>query len=155
MNTRSTPDTLAQHAAAYIAALKATAGLRSMELIGMAGDGRMFLWDTGNVQPVNAFETVRHGRRNFIKGGHYIIDWRGHAIVVHCSARTDGKIGVRFMCSGGLGFDATRAKVEAMLLGRVVPDPDKDAEILRLIREFGAAVTASYQAPHRQRGNVA
>ena len=146
------PDTLAQHASAYVAALKATSDLRSMELIGMAEDGRMFLWDTGNVQPVSAFETAVYGHGRFIQGGHYVIDWRGHAVVVHCGAGADGRVSVQFMCSGGYGFYASRKQVEAMLLGLVVPDPILEAQISAKLKRLTEAVTASQQAPHRARG---
>jgi hypothetical protein len=62
---------------------------RTTELIGMDTDGRMYLWSTGEVRPVSAFEVDGY----FIKDGHYVIQWRDHAITVHCgNTLVDGEL---------------------------------------------------------------
>jgi hypothetical protein len=127
---------------------------RATELIGMDTDGQMYLWDTGQVRPVTAFEDYRHGGLRLIKSGHYVIHWQGHAITVHCGSVLDGrkwKVGVQFMCSRGAPLCMPRAEVEAMLLGEVVRDPRAEERILQRLKELHEAVTARHQAPHRRR----
>ena len=151
----SDPSDLALPAAAHVANLRASLQLRTMELIGLAEDGRMFLWSTGDVQPVSAFETVMYGRVRGIRSGHYVIDVAGHAIVVHCGALTDGGVSVQFMCRRGPVLRVSRQSVEAILLGRVIPDPVKQAEISKLLHEITEVLVARNQAPHRARGAIA
>lgn len=127
---------------------------RTTELIGMDIDGQMYLWQTGQVRPVTAFEDYRHGSLRLIKSGHYVIHWQGHAITVHCGSVLDGrkwKVGVQFMCSRGPALCMPRAEVEAMLLGEVVRDPEAEARILQQILELRDAFTARHQVPHRRR----
>ena len=93
-------------------------------------------------------------RLRFIKSGHYVIQWQGHAITVHCGSVLDGrkwKVGVKFMCSRGPALCMARAEVEAMLLGEVVRDPEAEARILQQLLELHEAFTARHQAPHRRR----
>jgi hypothetical protein len=122
---------------------------RTTELIGMDIDGQMYRWDTGEVRPVTAFED--DGR--FIKSGHYVIQWEGHAITVHCGNMLVGRrwVSVQFMCSRGPVLYMARAEVEAMLLGEVVRDPKAEEGILRQLKELHEAVTARQQVPHRRR----
>ena len=151
---RPEPDALALTAVAHVANLKATAGVRRMELIGMAEDGRMFLWDTGNVQPVSRFEQAEWDTTGrFIAGGHFVIEWRGHAIVVHCAPGGDGCVVIQFMCSRD-GFRASREAVEPMLLGKVIPCPVAQAAILAGLERLTAEYTRKQQAPHRARGRA-
>lgn len=64
---------------------------RTTELIGMDIDGQMYLLQTGQVRPITAFEDYRHGGLRLIKSGHYVIQWQGHAITVHCGSVLDGR----------------------------------------------------------------
>jgi hypothetical protein len=127
---------------------------RTTELIGMDIDGQIYLWSTGEVRPVTAFEDYRHGGLRLIKSGHYVIHWQGHAITVHCGSVLDGrkwKVGVQFMCSRGAPLCMPRTEVEAMLLGEVVRDPKAEERIPQQIIELTEAFTARYRAPHRRR----
>ncbi len=137
---------------ARIPVLKASTELREMELIGVDEDGNMSLWSTGMVQPVSAFRTCDGGQS--IDGGHYVIEWKGHAITVHCGNRTDGTVSVQFMCSGGVSIAMQRAEVEAMLLGKVIPDPIQQAQIIESFKRLTESLKASRQPPHKQRGRI-
>lgn len=123
---------------------------RAMELIGLTDDDRMVLWDTGEVRPVSAFETHPDG---YIVGGHYVIDWRGHAITVHCGNTTGGGVLVMFMC-GTRTLLMPRAEVEKMLLGKVIPDPVVEAEILAKLKELTKLAGRLHDTPARQRGRL-
>jgi hypothetical protein len=125
---------------------------RTTELIGVDEDGVMSLWSVGEVRPITAFRTTDEGR--WIKSGHYVIDWKGHAITVHCGNLINGGVSVLFMCSAGNGTSMTRAEVEAMLIGEVVPDPKIEANILRQLEELSAILKRRNQAPHRLRGRI-
>jgi hypothetical protein len=125
---------------------------RMMELIGVDEDGVMSLWSTGNVQPVTAFETTNGGR--WIKSGHYVIDWKGHAITVHCGNFINGRVSLLFMCSAGNGTSMTREEVEAMLIGKVIPDPAAEARILQGLQDLTEALKRRNQASHRLRGRI-
>jgi hypothetical protein len=129
-------------------------GTRTTELIGMDTDGRMYLWDTGEVRPISAFESGADGH---IKSAHYVIKWKDHAITVHCgNVRIHGrrKVSVQFMCSDGPVLYMPRAAVEAMLLGEVVEDPEEEARTLQALKDLHDAVVARQQAPHRRRGRI-
>jgi hypothetical protein len=131
-------------------ALPTSPEVRETELIGVDEDGNMTLWQVGNVQPVTAFETDGI----WIKGGHYVIQWKGHAITVHCNGGVGGLISVQFMCSQNLVLYMPLAEVEAMLLGKVIPDPKREAEILLLLKQWVEAMHRRQQAPHRLRGRI-
>ncbi|NPD66623.1 hypothetical protein HN018_26760 (plasmid) [Lichenicola cladoniae] len=125
---------------------------RTTELIGLTTDGRKLLWSTGEVQPIDAFETTDGGR--WIKSGHYVIDWEGHAITVHCGNMCDGQVSLQFMC-GKMSSDAVpRAFVEPMLPGVVVRDPEAEADILVRIRQLTKDLQQRRDVPHRQRGRI-
>ncbi len=122
---------------------------RTMDLLGIGKDGQLYLWEAAEqVQPVSTFESRGSG----IVSGHYVIEHGGKAITVHCSNMADGRVGLLFMCGGLPDIALGRKTVETFLLGRVVPDPVKDAEILRLLRECTDAAIARQTAPHRKRG---
>ena len=126
--------------------------LRETELIGLTEDGRKVLWSTGRVRPVSAFETTDGGR--WIESGHYVIDWQGHAITVHCGNYVDGRVSVQFMC-GALGsIGMKRDVVEAILLGVVVPDPKVAARITASLKRLTRELQAAQDVPHRQRGRI-
>jgi hypothetical protein len=110
----------------------------------------MSLWDVGMVRPVTRFKS--NGR--WIEGGHYVIQWKGHAITVHCGNFTDGSISLQFMCSRAPVLSLPRAKVEAMLLGKVIPDPKQAAKITKMLRQAIDAHHARTRAPHLQRGRI-
>jgi hypothetical protein len=124
--------------------------VRETELIGVDEDGNMSLWQVGNVQPVTAFETDCV----WIKSAHYVIQWKGHAITVHCSGWAGGMLGVLFMCSRGAEVRMPCHEVEAMLLGEVIPDPEHEAKILMLLKGACEALHHQQQSPHRRRGRI-
>lgn len=130
--------------------LKAKIEAREMELIGCDEDGRMSLWDVGMVQPVTTFKS--NGR--WIESGHYVIQWKGHAITVHCGNFAGGSISLLFMCSRQHALSLPRAKVEAMLLGKVIPDPKQTAKVTEMLRQLVDAHHARTRAPHLQRGRI-
>jgi hypothetical protein len=124
--------------------------IRNTELIGVDEDGNMALWQRGNVQPVTAFES----NGGWIQSGHYVIQWKGHAITVHCSGSRYGNIHVLFMRSGADSKQIPFDEVEAMLLGKVVPDPEHVARIRMMLDRATKAMRASNQAPHLRRGKI-
>jgi hypothetical protein len=129
-----------------------TAAPRETELIGLTADGRMMLWSTEMVQPIDSFETTAGGRWN--KSGHYVIDWHGHSIAVHCGNFTNGNVAVQFMCGALEAVSMSRTSVEELLLGEVIPDPVVAAEISRKLQELGTWARAQYDKPHLQRGRI-
>jgi hypothetical protein len=125
---------------------------RRQELIGCDEDGNMSLWDTGNVRPLTAFEP--HNPPWMIDSGHYVIEWKGHAITVHLGNATGGRITVLFMCSGAGYLYMPREVVEPMLLGKVIPDPEHEARMAEGFKKLTEAMCASNHAPHRRRGRI-
>ena len=124
---------------------------RTMDLIGLTKDGRLVLWSAAKqVRPITTFPAGGY----FIQAGHYVINWKNHAVTVHLSNLPSGDVGLMFMCGGGEERVMTRAEVEPLLLGIVVPDPAHEAEICRMLRELTADLTARQDAPHRQRGRI-
>ena len=122
--------------------------LRTMDLLGLGKDGRLYLWEPDSkVLPCSRFERRGDG----IVCGHYLVEWDGRAITVHCSNLTDSRIGVQFMCDGVRTLNMARKHVEEILLGRVIPDPVKAAELSRLLKEATEAVTRQQTASHRLR----
>ena len=75
------------------------------ELVGMTEDGRMVLWDTGRVVPVNRFQYRRDklGKR-WIVGGNYILTGLVLEVVAHLGNQIDGHVSVQLMCRSGRGF---------------------------------------------------
>jgi hypothetical protein len=69
-------------------------------------------------------------------------------------ALADGNISVLFMCSRRHMLSLSRAKVEAMLLGKVIPDPKQTAKITEMLRQIADAHAARTRAPHLQRGRI-
>lgn len=129
--------------------------LRETELIGLSDDGRMILWKTGAVQPISTFPT----KGPWIVSDHYVIDWKGHAITVHCSNLSDGMIGVQFMCRRGYAVPMLRSEVEPILLSRVVPsDPARELaeerKLLEVLKELREMLITRHDQPHRQRGRI-
>jgi hypothetical protein len=124
--------------------------IRNTELIGLDEDGNMSLWDTGDVQPLTEFG----GSGPYIEGAHYVIQWKGHAITVHCNGSRYGNIRVLFMCSAGDAKQIPFDEVEAMLLGKVIPDPEHQARIMLMFAQIKEAMSAKHQAPHLRRGKI-
>lgn len=118
--------------------LKPTPAPRTTELIGLTEDGRMVLWnENGQVQPVSKFETIENGR--WIASGHYVIDYKGHAITVHCGNMADGSVSLQFMCNRAAIRSFSRAEVERMLIGKVIQSEESkavDREILKRLTEW-------------------
>ena len=80
----------------------------------------------------------------WIESGHYVIEWKGHAITVHCGNFIDGTISVLFMCSrSDRALSMRREVVESMLIGKVIPDPETEARISRLLIELGERCAAA------------
>jgi hypothetical protein len=128
---------------------------RETELIGLAEDGRMVLWGTGVVRPISRFE---NSTGTFIKSGHYVIEWKGHAITVHCGnmMREDGRwgIGIQFMCSTAASVFTTRPEAERMLIGEVMRDPEAERRIEEAFARVEEAFRKRDMAPHLQRGRI-
>ncbi len=125
--------------------------IRTMDLLGIGKDGQLYLWDAAQqVRPVSTFERSGSG----IVCGHYVIEHLGAAITVHCGNLTDGRVSIQYMCGGLPDLYMGRKFVEPMLLGKVVKDPVKEAEILRLLRDVSDGLNARHTAPHRRRGTL-
>src|ERR1700722_10973120 len=126
------------------------------ELVGMTEDGRMVLWDTGRVVPVNRFQYRRDklGER-WIVGGNYILDWFGSEVVAHLRNQIDGHVSVQLMCHGGRGFAFPRRQITPLLRYKVIPDPVLQREALAKLKELTALLVRSQDRPDRQRGDHA
>jgi hypothetical protein len=124
--------------------------VRDVELIGVDEDGNMALWASGDVQPLSQFG----GSGPYIESAHYVIQWKGHAITVHCNGSRYGNINVLFMCSASDTKQIPFDDVEAMLLGKVIPDPESQARIRMMLDRLTKAMRASNQPPHRRRGKI-
>ncbi len=125
--------------------------VRTMDLLGVGQDGALYLWQAeSKVLPVTAFESRGAG----IVSGHYVVDLKGSAVTVHCGNTTDGRVSVQYMCGGLETTYLPRKYVEAKLLGKVVKDPEKEAEILRMLQELHKDVNARSTAPHLRRGKL-
>lgn len=125
--------------------------IRTMDLLGIGKDGHLYLWDAAQqVRPVSTFERRGSG----IVCGHYVIEHLGAAITVHCGNLADGRVSIQYMCGGLESLYLARKYVEPMLLGKVIQDPVKEAEILRLLREMTKDLQARHTAPHRRRGTL-
>jgi hypothetical protein len=125
------------------------------ELIGVDEAGNMSLWAKGTIKPTSALEN-NVSDPNYIKGNHYVIWWKRHAITVHLSGGCHW-VNVLFMC-GNLGtMRMPRDEVEALLIGKVSQDgemgEDKMAEI---IKEAAKAMREARLAeePSRRRGHI-
>jgi hypothetical protein len=124
---------------------------RETELIGCDEDGNMSVWSTGQVQPVSHFELTQDF---YIKSGHYVIDWKGHAITVHCGNYADGNVSVRFMCSEGETLSMHRFEVESLLLGKVISDAETKSEISKELKRLAEEFMALGRAPRKPRGRI-
>ena len=125
--------------------------LRIMDLLGVGKDGTLYLWEAAQkVRPISTFERNGSG----IVSGHYVIEHSGAAVTVHCGNLADGRVSVQFMCGGLETLRLARKFVEAMLLGRVIPDAVKAAEITELLRQAAERLEARQTAPHLRRGTL-
>ncbi len=124
---------------------------RTMDLLGIGQGGQLYLWDAAaQVQPLSAFPR----RGSMIVSGHYVLEEAGKAVTVHCGNMTDGSVSVQWMCSERPTLSFPRKVIEPLLLGKVIQDPAKEAEILRLLRELNKDLQARQTAPHRKRGSL-
>ena len=130
----------------------AYSGPRDMELIGLDVDGRMSLWDVGKVEPVDRFGYFMDSGVRRIHEGHYVIDWKGYAITVHCCSDFTGNVRVQFMCNSGSSISMPRKEVEDMLLGKVIPDPVSGAKVMECLKDLRELFKPPQQDPLRQRG---
>ena len=125
--------------------------VRTMDLLGIGKDGGLYLRDAAaQVRPISVFKRGGSG----IVSGHYVLEVNGRAITAHCHNLADGRVAVQFMCGGLPDWYLPRKHVEAMLLGQVIPNPVKAAEILRLLRELSEATEARQTARHLRRGKL-
>jgi hypothetical protein len=124
--------------------------IRNTELIGLDEEGNMSLWQRGDVQPITEFG----GSGPYIESAHYVIQWKGHAITVHCNGSRYGNIRVLFMCGGGDAEQIPFDEVEAMLLGKVIPDPEHQARMMIVLDRITKAMRAGNQAAHLRRGKI-
>ena len=124
---------------------------RTTDLIGLTTDGRLVLWQAAaEVRPISAFRTDGV----WIISGHYVIEWKGHAITVHCANMTDGSVGVQFMCGALKSLVLERTAVEAMLLGEVIQSEESKAVTRDLLAQLRDWAERSHDAPHLQRGRL-
>jgi hypothetical protein len=99
---------------------------RTIDLYGRAENSRLILWRRAvQVMPVSAFE--RAGR--WIRSGHYVIDYKGDAIVVHCANRADGRVSIQFMHDEWLIYAVDRSTIEPRLLGKMVVSEEQQAAV--------------------------
>jgi hypothetical protein len=129
---------------------------RKMELIGLTNDGRMLLWIPAWFSRSTA-SRHRLAGKPFIVGGHYVIEWKAHAITVHCSSVLSGGrwcVGVLFMCGRRSTIPMARRDVKAMLIGKVIRDPVVDAQIMESLERAKDAIASKHDVPHRQRGRI-
>jgi hypothetical protein len=100
--------------------------IRTIDLFGCAADGRPVLWKQAmRVAPVSAFGFIGC----WIACGHYIIDYKGNAIVVHCANLSDKRISVQFLLGEPVAYAAARHTVEPMLLGKVIVSAEQQAAV--------------------------
>lgn len=126
-------------------------GTRTMELLGVGLDGGLYVWEeTAQVQPLSRFP--RNG--DMIKSGHYVIEHKGAAITVHCANGADGLVILQYMCGGLPGGRFRAEEIEPLLVGKVIPDPVKEAEILQMLQDAMEALDRRAMAPHRRRGTL-
>ncbi len=119
-----------------------------MELLGVQKGDRLTLWDTGMVKPVSAFEPGE-------PCGHYVIDYKGSAVCAHLSTSFDGKrIQIQTMGYGLPIRVAQFAEVEAILLGKVLPDPEHEAKMASLFKKIEENMSARLDVPHKRRGTA-
>jgi hypothetical protein len=99
--------------------------VRTLDLYRRApGNTPPVLWRCAvQVVPVDAFE--RYGR--WIKSGHYLIDYKGHAIVVYCGNMSDDNISVQFVDEELTPYSFPRDIIESMLLGKVLASEEQRA----------------------------
>ncbi len=125
--------------------------VRTMDLLGVGKDGGLYLWQAeSQVLPVSSFESRGKG----IVTGKYVLEVRGSAVTVHCSNMANGTVGLQFMGGGLETIQLIRKAVEPMLLGKVIPNLAKEAEILRLLDELNKDLDAKNSAPHLRRGRL-
>jgi hypothetical protein len=77
------------------------------------------------VVPVSAFERIG----GWIRSGHYVIGYKGDAIVVHCGNSGDKKVNVQFMMGGPVEHSVARSTIEPMLLGKLVVSEERHAAV--------------------------
>ena len=135
----------------------AYSGPRDMELIGLDVDGRMSLWAVGKVEPVKRFDYFMDSGVRRIHAGHYVIDWKGYAITVHCCCDFTGNVRVQFMCNSGSSIPMPRKEVEDMLLGKVIRNPVSGAKSMECLKDLRLKDLREFfkppqQDPLRQRG---
>lgn len=128
-----------------------TPSLLTMDLLGIGKDGQLYLWEAAQqVQPISRFERSGSG----IVSGHYVIEFDGSAVTVHCGNLLDGRVSVQFMCGGVRTLNLERKWVEKLLVGKVIPDPVAAAEITDTLRRLTEEAEARQTAPHLRRGKL-
>ncbi len=126
--------------------------VQTMELLGLGPDGHLYVWqDKAQVQPLSHFPD-EPGR--LFSSGHYLIEWKGHAITVHCGLSCYGQVVVQFMCGGLPTIALAKKAVETMLLGKVLKDPVVEARILANLRQLTEDADRENMQPSRRRGKL-
>jgi hypothetical protein len=127
--------------------------IRNMDLLGVGKDGNLYVWETAaDVQPLDRLPKDADGH---IISGHYVIERYGKAVTAHLgNSAKAGWVVVQYMCGGVRDAVMPRSHAEDMLLGRKVPDPVKEAEILHMLQKMNEDLTARQTAPHRKRGKA-
>ena len=100
------------------------------------------------MEPADLFR--RNGGQ--VEAGYYVIRHQGHAVTVHCeNVSQKGAISLQFMCGPLRSEVVSRKAVERLLLARVVPDPQAQAEISGLLQQLSEA----FDARRRNEGRAA
>jgi hypothetical protein len=125
------------------------------ELIGVDEAGNMTLWCTGTIKEVSTLED-NASHPSFIKGGHYVIWWKRHAITVHLSG-SRRMLEVLFVCSGLMKTSMMTDEVEALLIGKVSQDGEKPegywAEQIKELSKLWQEQRLT-EVPGRRRGRI-
>lgn len=129
--------------------------VRMMELQGLTSDGRLVkFWDED--YPVRRVDRFLDSGRD-IKGGKYLLAYRGHLITAHCR---NGMLGdqlvvtVQIMSNSSAPIFLPREQIEPMLFGYVVPDEVAQAKTLQLLKDITRQLKARDDTPDRQRGRL-
>jgi hypothetical protein len=119
------------------------------ELLGVMPDGRLVLWSTDVVQPMNGFPDAGSWG---IAAGHYVLDWNGHVVAANCSSCVDGTVDIMLM-GGGTHERMSKRDAEKLLLGRVGTDEAR-RRISEMLKDLHRSLVDRHNAKHLQRGRL-
>ncbi len=117
---------------------------RVMDLVGCdeIGGNRAYWTRDAKIIPL---DRLRRDRDGWIKSGHYVIEWRGHVVVVHLSNYASRKIGIQFMRGALNSVPISIREINAKVLGMVAPDPEHEARTIAALQRLGAAFQAGQE----------